>query len=94
MPNASTYTDEYRLECADYVISTGRPAAQVAEELGVHRKTLQHWVRARRDELDGKPPAGKESAEVRELRRRVRELEQENEFLKKASAFFAANQAK
>ena len=87
MPNASTYTDEYRLECADYVISTGKPAAQVAEELGVHRKTLQHWVRARRDELDGKPPAGKESAEVREL-------EQENEFLKKASAFFAANQAK
>lgn len=59
MPNASTYTDEYRLECADYVISTGKPAAQVAEELGVHRKTLQHWVRARRDELDGKPPQGR-----------------------------------
>ena len=34
-----------------------------------------------------------ESSEVRELQRRIRELEQENEFLKKASAFFAANQA-
>lgn len=68
--------------------------SQDAEELGVHRKTLQHRVGARRDELDGKPPAGKEPAEVGELRRRVRELEQESEFLKKASALFAANQAK
>ena len=93
MANASTYTDEYRLECADYVISSGKPATQVAEELGVHYKTLQHWVKRRRDELGGKLPAKKEPDEVRELRKRVRELEQENEFLKKASAFFARNQA-
>jgi transposase len=94
MANATTYTDEYRLECADYVISSGRPATEVARELGIHDKTLQRWVRARRDQLDGKASPRPESAEVRELRKRIRELEQENEFLKKASAFFAANQAR
>ena len=94
MANATTYTDEYRLECADYVISSGRPATEVAREIGVHDKTLQRWVKLRRDQLGGVPPSEPESAEVRELRKRVRELEMENEFLKKASAFFAASQAR
>ena len=94
MANASTYTDEYRRECADYVITSGKPATQVAKELGVHYKTLQHWVKKRRDQLEGKTGAGAESADVKELQKRIRELEQENEFLKKASAFFAANQAR
>ena len=94
MANASTYTDEYRLECADYVISSGKTATEVANELGLYHKTLQHWVKMRRDELDGKSPSKQVNPnEVRELRKRIRELEQENEFLKKASAFFAANQA-
>lgn len=33
------YTDEYRRETADYIISTGRPTAQVAAELGINQKT-------------------------------------------------------
>ena len=94
MANATTYTDEYRLECADYVISSGKPATQVAQELGVHYKTLQHWVKKRREQLEGKVVVKGEPADVKELQKRIRELEQENEFLKKASAFFAANQAR
>lgn len=94
MANASTYTDEYRLECADYVISTGKPATEVAKELGIHSKTLQHWVKKRRDELAGKTSTHAESADAKALHKRIRELEEENEFLKKASAFFAQNQAK
>ena len=94
MANASTYTDEYRRECADYVITSGKPATQVAKELGVHYKTLQHWVKKRRDQLEGKTDAQVEPANIKELQKRIRELEQENEFLKKASAFFAANQAR
>lgn len=93
MANATTYTDEYRLECADYVITSGRHATDVAKELGIHDKTLQRWVKLRREQLEGKDPGKPESPDVKELRKRVRELEQENEFLKKASAFFAANQA-
>ena len=94
MPNMTSYTDEYRLECADYVISSGKSAASVAEELGINRKTLQRWVRARREEAEGKRPSKAESAETRELQKRIRELEMENEFLKKAAAFFARERGK
>lgn len=93
MANAAACTDERRLECADYVISSGRPATEAARELGIHDKTLQRWVRARRGQLEGRAPSKPESTDVRELQRRVRELERENGSLKKAGAFFAANQA-
>ena len=83
MANMTSYTDEYRLECADYVISSGKSAASAAEELGINRKTLQRWVKARRDELEGKRPTKAESAELRAAQKRIRELGTENEFLKK-----------
>ena len=91
MANSNTYTDEYRRECADYAISSGRPATQIARELGLNEKTFARWVVARRRELSGQQAPG-DPPEVRELRRRNRELEMENEFLKKAAAFFAREQ--
>lgn len=51
MADSRTYTDEYRRECADPVIASGRPATQMADEIGVNRKTLQHWVQRRKMEL-------------------------------------------
>lgn len=93
--NGSSYTDEYRIECADYVISADRPATEIAEELGIPAKALRGWVRARRRQLDGSNPPGAASPdpELRAARRRMAELERENGFLKKASAFFVRNQA-
>lgn len=93
MASSSTYTDEFRMETADYVISTGRPTVHVAEELGLNPKTVGRWVKKRRDELAGNVPGKAESEEMKAARKRIRELEMENEFLKKASAFFAKNQA-
>ena len=88
------YTNEYRRESADYAIASGRPVKQIAEELGVNTKTFHTWVNKRKEELSGKKPLASvdESAEVKELRRRNKELEMENEFLKKASASLAKNQ--
>ena len=91
--NGSSYTDEYRLECADYVITSEKPATVVAAELGIPAKTLQGWVRARRAQLAGGLEPQEGGDELRAARKRIRELELENEFLKKASAFFARNQA-
>ena len=94
MANTSAkYTDEYRRETADYIISTGRPIVQVAAEIGVSKKTASRWVADRRGQLAGEPDPKAEDAEMRELRKRNRELEMENAFLKKAAAFFAKEQA-
>lgn len=90
---ANKYTDEYGRETADYIISTGKPINQVARELGLNAKTAQHWVSARRKQLEGGGEPENVSPELAEANRRIRELEMENEFLKKAAAFFARNQA-
>lgn len=73
------------------VIETSRPVAQVAKELGVHEATLGNWVNAyRREHATDEPPLSvSERARLRELEREARELRMENEFLKKAAAYFA-----
>lgn len=91
--NPNKYTDEYRKETADYIISTGRPVAQVAKELGIHPKTAYRWVCDRKERLAGRSPKYAADPEISAMRKRIRELERENEFLKKAAAFFAKDQA-
>ena len=73
------------------VIETSRPIARVAKELGINEGTLGSWVSRYRHEHAGEePPLGvSERARLRELERATRELRMENEFLKKAAAYFA-----
>ena len=90
---ATKYTDEFRRETADYIISSGRPITECCRELGLSSKTVNRWAIKRRRELAGEPDTKAEDRELREARKRIRELEQENDFLKKAAAFFAKDQA-
>ena len=93
MPNpAAKYTDEFRRETADYIISTGRPTAACCRELGLSPKTVDKWVAKRRREISGEPDPDAGARELREAKKRIRELEMENAFLKKAAAFFAREQ--
>jgi transposase len=62
----------------------------VAGRLGMSAETLRKWIR--KAEVDeGRAPGvtSTESAEIRELRRKNRELEQTIEILKAATSFFA-----
>ena len=49
------YTDEFRREIADYVISTGRPITEVVKEPGPNDKTVNDWV-LRRKRSQGRLP--------------------------------------
>jgi len=88
------YSNEFKEEAAKRVLG-GVPASQVAREIGVNVSSLYTW-KARYLKHPEQPFVGSgnlrdEDAELRKLQKRVKDLEQENEFLKKASAFFAKN---
>lgn len=88
------YKPEFREQSAALVVKTGRPIAEVARELSVSETTLSNWVRKYRETHVDDEPALElpERARLRELERRNRELEIENAFLKKATAYFAKEQ--
>jgi transposase-like protein len=69
----------------------GLSRAEIAADFGIAETTLKRWLR--QADVDDGVKDGLTSAEQNELvalRRRTRRLEQENEILRRAAAFFAA----
>jgi transposase-like protein len=66
---------------------------RIASDFGVHPMTLSKWLRAADIEDGVKPgPSSDQLAELRELKRRNRLLEQENEVLRRAAAYLSQAQ--
>ena len=94
MPRGSNfkkpYPPEFRREAVELVRRSGRLLRKAAVDLGISAETLRMWVR--RADVEGGRREGltsEERAELRELRRKVRTLEQEREILKKAAVAVA-----
>ena len=83
------YTPEYRREAANLVIESQRPIAHVAKEIGVSAGLLGRWVKLERERRQAVREGRAENAR---LRRELAEAKMDNEFLSKATAFFAAKQ--
>ncbi|HEY1688800.1 MAG TPA: transposase [Solirubrobacteraceae bacterium] len=85
------YPPEFRREAVGLVRS-GRSIKDVAASLGCSEQSLSNWTKQeqvdRHERDDGLSSV--ERDELRELRRRVKRLEQEREILKRAAVFFAA----
>ena len=72
------------------VARQGGSIAQIAKDFGITESCLRRWLATDDVENGAKPGVTKqESAELRELKRRNRQLEQENEILRRAAAYFA-----
>jgi transposase len=83
------YTTEFKREAVRHLENRGdRSVSEVARELGVKPNQLHKW-RLDLGRSGKAAPTTAEQVEIRRLQKRVRDLEEEREILKKAAAFFA-----
>jgi len=80
------YDDQFKHEAVRKILD-GQSAASVARELGVNESLIHKWKRAALTKGDGNR-SGTELSEIEALKKRNRELEMENEILKKAALIF------
>ena len=82
---AAKYSEEFKAQVVREVIEKDRTIASVAASYDLVAQTVGNWVaKYRKDHAtDQDRQKASESAEIAKLKAEVRELRQENEFLKK-----------
>ena len=94
MAKRQVFSRDFKLEAVRLLDRGEKPAAQLARELGIRRNQLYKW----KEQLAANGAAafpgrgrksGAEQDEVTRLRRRLAEVTEERDILKKAAAYFA-----
>lgn len=79
-------------EFRDDVIAVARkgeaPIGQIAKDFGISESCLRNWL-AKADHADAPAGDNRSAAELREAKKRIRLLEQENEVLRRAAAYLS-----
>lgn len=91
------YSAEFKSDAVALLRTSGRSIAEVARELGVTDTSLRTWAReaAKSDTPEQQAAAAawaEEATETARLRRRVRELEQEIEILKRFTSYWVRSE--
>ena len=93
-----TYSPEFRLEVAQEVVDKGRTIKEVASSLELGKSTVDKWSQQLRKERNGTlsnaTPLTPDQLKIRELERKIKRLEGDNEILKKASALLMQDSIK
>lgn len=100
MSKVTRYTSEFREEAVKIAQLNNQPLTVTAQELGINYKTFCNWVREAMNE-QSKPPSKKSKIvkdqeylelqkEIQILKKQLKRVEMERDFLKKASAYFAS----
>ena len=84
------FDDEYKREIVRLVEELGRSPNQVAEDIGVTPQTVRTWVKkfgkSSSDAFPGKGKLHPADEELRQMKKKTKDLEEENLILKKAMA--------
>ena len=93
-----TFTREFKLEALRQLEASTRPATELARELGIRPNQLYKWreqLITKKDKAfsgrDAKPgrPKKEDQSELSALKQAYKSLQEENDILKKAAAYFA-----
>jgi transposase len=80
------YDDEFKQNTLNKVFE-GQSVRSVSQELGVSESLIHRWKKVALTKGNSQQ-SGTQLAETLELKKRIRELEMENEILKKATLIF------
>nr|WP_158628168.1 transposase [Actinomadura harenae] len=86
----SPHPPEFRRRAVELARSGDKSVSALAKSLGISQSCLSNWMR--QADIEEGRVEGLTAAEKKELavlRRRTRQLEQENDILKRAAAYFA-----
>ena len=89
--NQKSYTFEFKQQIVDLYMKAGKGITELSNEYGVPKGTISTWI------ISLSPIQVSETEtismkEYRALQKKMKEIEMENEILKKATAIFAKNQ--
>jgi transposase-like protein len=96
MSKRQSFTREFKREAVRLLEEGKKTGAELARELGIKRNQLYKW----KEQVDSygerafpghgrRPSTGSQAEENARLKRELKRVEEENEILKKAAAFFA-----
>ena len=90
-----TFSAEFKLESAQLVLDQNYSIREAATAVGVGLSTMDRWVRQLREERNGQTPKAPamtaEHKRIKELEKRIRDIEEQNEILKKATALLMSD---
>ena len=91
-----TYTEEFKLEALELLRSSGKSGGQIERELGITPGLLGKWLDRYQVIVSGGDPNHLEPSdieaakrEIKRLRRKLAEVEEEREILKKTINIFS-----
>jgi len=90
------FSREFKVEAVRMVTVGGHEVGEVSRDLGIRPDMLRKWMRQVEEDGQGAFPGtghqrsrGAEDEELRRLRRKLRDVEEERDILKKALAIFS-----
>lgn len=84
-----SYTQEYKNTIIE-LFNSGKTYAEISSEYGVPKTTIRQWVnKANNINNNNNNTSNKNDADLKAIKKKMAQLEQENEILKKALSIFA-----
>ena len=91
-----SYSEEYRRQAVSLADQPGKTAREVADDLGINVNQIYNWrtqfnklSKKQFRTLQGVDYSNSDSDEVKRLKHEIAQLKEENDILKKATAYFA-----
>ena len=92
----NSYSEQFRKQAVSLADQPGKTAREVADELGINVGQIYNWrtqftklSKNQFNTLNGVDYSSDEAAEIKRLKHENAKLKEENEILKKATAYFA-----